>query len=240
MNLYIINTKPIFIDENNKPFIYQYRRKLNKYIKRYGKIMICKYCNKTFFTYHDSEFCSVPCSKKYVNIKKIIIINNEKIFITDNEKYFKFIINNKNKKQKIYGKILECDYCGNKIFRTNADINTHNFCCFECYNKFNVGENNCSWKGGITSLYMKYRNSNGCQNWRKMCMTRDNFTCQLCGKYGGDLNVHHIKSVKDIFEENVVQDMIDINNCEELWDINNGITVCRDCHHKLHRGELEW
>jgi len=56
--------------------------------------------------------------------------------------------------------------------------------------------------------------------WRKVVFLRDNFTCQICGKYACYLNVHHIKSQS--------------KHPELKYDISNGITLCYNCHTKKH------
>lgn len=57
------------------------------------------------------------------------------------------------------------------------------------------------------------------KNWRTKVFTRDEFTCQNCKKVGGYLEAHHIQSKRDFLEL--------------MFDINNGITYCRECHAML-------
>ena len=65
------------------------------------------------------------------------------------------------------------------------------------------------------------RNSSDYKNWRMAVYMKDNFTCQSCGIRGVELNAHHIKSWRSF--------------PEERFNIDNGITLCVDCHKKIHR-----
>lgn len=67
----------------------------------------------------------------------------------------------------------------------------------------------------------KARKSTKYKEWRIDVFTRDDFTCQICGKVGGTLNAHHIKPYAKYKELR--------------FDVDNGITLCRDCHIELHR-----
>ena len=58
--------------------------------------------------------------------------------------------------------------------------------------------------------------------WRKAVYERDHYTCQNCGKVGGKLNAHHIKPFKRF--------------PELRFDVNNGITLCFECHKLAHEG----
>ena len=64
--------------------------------------------------------------------------------------------------------------------------------------------------------------------WRISVLNRDNYTCLNCGKHGDDavLNVHHIKRYAD--------------NEELRTDVDNGITLCYECHKKTLKKEEEF
>ena len=69
--------------------------------------------------------------------------------------------------------------------------------------------------------------------WRSDIFTRDNFTCVLCGIKGGYLNADHFpKRFIDILKEYKIDTLEKAIECEELWNINNGRTLCRQCHEK--------
>jgi hypothetical protein len=95
------------------------------------------------------------------------------------------------------------------------------------------GEKSYSWKGGITPIILRARHSFKYRQWRCDVFTRDNFTCQGCGKRGGYLEAHHHPSgFSELFYKNKIKTLEGALACEELWNINNGITLCLDCHNK--------
>ena len=78
------------------------------------------------------------------------------------------------------------------------------------------GEKSHLWKGGITPIHRGIRMSREYKDWRTQVFERDNYTCQFCGKKGGDLNADHIK----LFSKYP----------KLRFDINNGRTLCVPCH----------
>ena len=86
--------------------------------------------------------------------------------------------------------------------------------------KLRIGEMNNLWKGGISTLQNRMRNSAEYKNWRTKVFERDEYTCRKCEKTGGELHAHHIKEFAQY---------------EKLrFDIENGMTLCLDCHRKVH------
>lgn len=92
------------------------------------------------------------------------------------------------------------------------------------------GKENPNWKGGVTLISFKVRNSFKYRLWRSDVFTRDNFTCQNCGRRGGKLEAHHVESLALILELNDVKSFRQAMECEELWNVNNGVTLCKECH----------
>lgn len=106
-------------------------------------------------------------------------------------------------------------------------------------------EKNPKWKGGISSLRMMIRNLHENKQWLKSIFIRDNYTCQECFKKGIKLEIHHIKSFSLIFQEFLQQynqfSPIDDKetllrlaiNYKPFWNIDNGITYCKEYHRAL-------
>lgn len=106
-----------------------------------------------------------------------------------------------------------------------------------CKERFKDKRNHPSWKGGITPLAKRIRNSLKYRQWRSDIFTRDDFTCQECNRRGIYLHAHHIESFAFILEINDIKTYEQAMACEELWNINNGITLCKDCHDLTKKGK---
>ena len=102
-----------------------------------------------------------------------------------------------------------------------------------------VGANNWNWKGGITSLIEQIRKCFKYRQWVSDIFTRDNFTCQKCEQRGGYLNAHHIKSFSSILQYYEITTLEEALDCEELWNLNNGITFCKECHKNFHKSKIK-
>ncbi len=101
----------------------------------------------------------------------------------------------------------------------------------------NSGENNHFWKGGKTKLSLRIRNSAEYSFWRKQIFERDNYTCQICGRKNkkGDkviIEVDHIYPFSKILDDFDITSIEEAISCEKIWDIENGRTLCRECHKK--------
>lgn len=86
------------------------------------------------------------------------------------------------------------------------------------------GDGNHFWKGGINGENDNLRHRREYKNWRTAIYERDDYTCQCCGKRGGKLNAHHINQFSDY--------------PEIRYDVNNGITLCVECHDSTENGSF--
>lgn len=78
------------------------------------------------------------------------------------------------------------------------------------------GSNHPNWKGGTTIIRKRLKTRIEYKNWRRVVFERDNFTCQICGVRGGELQADHIKPWARF--------------PELRYEINNGRTLCIPCH----------
>jgi len=98
------------------------------------------------------------------------------------------------------------------------------------------GERNHNWKGGVSKLEKSIRELPEMYIWKYNVMKRDNFCDCFTGILGNhNLEVHHIKPLSIIIQECNIKTIEDALKCEELWDIENGITMFKESHVKHHQ-----
>lgn len=92
---------------------------------------------------------------------------------------------------------------------------------FECNN----------WKGGLTPLMLLIRHNVKSNEWRNKIFQRDNYTCVICKNRGGYLQAdHYPRKFSQIIRDKIIISLSEAEKCLELWDINNGRTLCKSCH----------
>lgn len=91
------------------------------------------------------------------------------------------------------------------------------------------GKNNNNWKGGIAKIDKKVRLMSEYKIWRSEVFQRDGWTCQTCHQKSY-VTAHHIKSFSSILKEYKISNQEEARKCSELWDIDNGVTLCEECH----------
>lgn len=95
-------------------------------------------------------------------------------------------------------------------------------------------------KNRTTSINKLIRGNKKFTEWRIGIFERDNYTCVDCYIRGGDLHPHHIKELSEIIKTNNIKTVREAVDCLELWSINNGITLCINCHKKRHHPNIKW
>lgn len=87
------------------------------------------------------------------------------------------------------------------------------------------GERNPNWKGGKTPKLILARSNSKYNKWRNEVYKKDWYTCQCCGKS------------KDI--EKQAHHLFNFASNEDLrYDVDNGITFCKDCHYTTVNGSF--
>ena len=65
------------------------------------------------------------------------------------------------------------------------------------------------------------------KEWRKQVFERDHYACATCRKpSNGDIRAHHIVPVE--------------TDKDKIFDVNNGITLCKKCHRSIKKKELRF
>ena len=120
-----------------------------------------------------------------------------------------------------------CTFCNKIIIVKNYILkrrpNSNTFCDKKChveYQKTLIGDKNPTYKGE-SEEQERLRKIEDYREWRTYIYKRDNYTCQRCFSYGGRLNAHHILFFKKF--------------PTFRFDVDNGITLCRDCHKYIHK-----
>jgi hypothetical protein len=131
-------------------------------------------------------------------------------------------------------------FCSKTCAR-EADKNGEYRNCVRCNKKFYISDwyvkngygKYCSWECldyGLTDLKSKIRASDYHTNWHRLVLKKNGFTCQKCGQKHDDLEAHHKIPFAKILRENNITTLEEAKNCEFLWDIDNGQTLCIKCH----------
>jgi endogenous inhibitor of DNA gyrase (YacG/DUF329 family) len=213
------------------------------------------YISKTYLKHRNRRFCSAECRNNYFASfkKKIICIECRKEFYDKsggNRKYCSHNCYSKSliglyikEKNPNYKEMIKkiCPIC-KKEFEVLPSRSKRIFCSHSCSLKYSHinglikpvkqlrGDKSRLWKGGITPLRAKIVNCSKYKKWRKSIFDRDNYTCRVCGQRGGKLEAHHLKRFSLFLSEYNIRSLDNALNCKELWDINNGETLCKFCH----------
>lgn len=190
---------------------------LGKYVNNYTKIKCkCKLDGYEWSPIAESLLSGTGCPKCANNIK-----NSHEQFINKMKKInnnIKILGQYKEMNTKIKCKCLVCGY--------EWEATPHNLLsnhgCLKCYRINNKGENNPNWNPNKTQeerindrKYLEYK------EWRTICFERDNYTCQVTGKRGVELCVHHLYSYNKYRCLRTVME--------------NGITVSKEIHELFHK-----
>jgi predicted restriction endonuclease len=150
--------------------------------------------------------------------------------------------------------VIICKKCGNRFYTRPARIKVGKgkFCSKACYHEYSIGKKHTEEHRRNISIALKgrrqtikervnksismknrdwgilktpekelFRKSIEMRLWRESVFARDNYTCQKCGVRGDKINAHHIENFSE--------------NPSLRTAIDNGITLCINCHIRFHK-----
>ena len=185
----------------------------NNYFWKGGKSTFrCVECGKDFKDYHrrraDRKFCSIECG--YKNKERRTLVNCEHCGVEFETKIYEL----ERGKSKFCSKSCARLAVSNEIskrFKGRAKSLEH---------RMKISKSNKKTKAPLRKqdrdALRDIRKSFEMNEWRRLVFKRDDYTCQLCGIRGGDLNAHHVLSF--------------VNFPKYRLEVDNGITYCEECH----------
>lgn len=114
---------------------------------------------------------------------------------------------------------IRCKSCAVSVWRSGRPLSLEHRKSVAKSSIFQVGKNNPNWKGGITPETIRLRASPEARRWRRDVLKKDDYTCQDCGVVEVQMTAHHISSWAKY--------------PQLRFDVENGITLCADCHCKI-------
>lgn len=178
-----------------------------------------KYCSKDCYTkamYTGSEIECIQCHKKAYFCK----------YLVDNKlrKFCSAECQRKYEQEHLTGKYFNCARCGKEFYLTDYYINVAklHYCSRACMD----------W--GKTDLKSRIRGTQLYKEWRLAVILRDNKRCRDCGIRTAYLEAHHIVGFTEILVKYNIQTVKDAIKHDILWDIDNGVTLCLDCHQRTY------
>lgn len=202
--------------------------------------LTCVHCGKEFIideSYYKKQskrgqtpkYCSIDCrlaEQRKNKIKSKCKNCGKEIMITKDKNKSNFCSQEcRIKYMQQETKTVVCNYCG-KEFKKNKYAYDHaktHYCSQKCYDEYRANK-----KETYKELTHYLRTHESYNDWRTEVLKKDNYKCTKCGSKK-DLHAHHIIQLYDICEKyNMNKDKI--LNSKEFHDINNGITLCQDCH----------
>ena len=155
-------------------------------------------------------------------------------------------------KQSTYW-LCQCDCGGTKVVHVRELNGGHTQSC-GCLRRETVVKKNIDNTKGTTQISRHLRSLGVVEEWKDNARKQVNYTCQLTGKYGGRIPVHHLYAFSSIVEDahttnNIkIKEQVQDYTKEELelleqyvveWhkDTTNAVVLCEEVHNLFHRSK---
>ena len=118
---------------------------------------------------------------------------------------------------------IKCNICGYTWAVLPYNFILKKSGCRKCYEKSILREGHPNWNPELTEedRDRERTKTKEYRNWIKGVFRRDNYTCQICGDSTScNLSPHHLNGYDNFKDQRI--------------DVDNGITLCKDCHKAFH------
>lgn len=217
--LYCGNT---VVSKPSQAYKYCNRECFNMAKTKYPKMWKCGICDKEFPKDRCSnvrKYCSKECSNIAAKGRK------QPEWFSEYRRE-EFLKNNPMKNPLIVKKVVEATRGKKRTLgqRIKMSLTTKN-----------RGENHYNWKGGKDrdKLMLSIRHNVKYYIWRDFVLDRDCNRCTECDSTD-KLHAHHILELSKLVDRFCILNLEQALNCDALWDIENGQTLCSLCHNNKH------
>lgn len=208
----------------------------------------CLLCNNIFYRYpsrKNPKYCSRLCQTRSISRARVPSVKQMKALRRGNKAVLKYWEDDNNRR-KISNKLKEYYTSHKKIvseetkaklsLANSGKVSNNKGKPMSVEQKYKLSKIHIEkWNKIGRKIYLRrpFHGSFLYREFTKLVFERDNYTCVLCGIRGGKLNAdHYPKSFSAIVKEHSIKNMAQAMSCRELWDVNNGRTLCVDCHRK--------
>jgi len=208
--------------------------------------IVCQNCNKTFFKkkrsvkrVNNRHFCNRNCFNEFrqkQNISKCFYCDKSFKATPHRRKRAKYLFCSNvchaawmKNQSPLSGKTVICNFCKKSFYKIPSHITNCNFCSRRCHQLWN-SQQAIQRREELSINKQKYlhrlkslRSSVLYELWRDAVYKKDYYKCQVCNVHKS-LVAHHVKNFKDF--------------PTLRFAIDNGITLCKKCHNRIHYSKL--
>lgn len=165
------------------------------------------------------DFCGKEINKSIGDLKDFLEGKNKHIYCSQK-------CSSEARKKRIE---VSCFYCGKRyeVIEYKFKHNKKHFCCNE-HRKLYLHKE----KETYTEIAHYLRRTAAYKKWKNSCLERDDYTCQKCGSRS-NIIIHHIEQLYSIVQK-YNNNLDDIIKSAEFNDLENGLSLCTECHQKEH------